>query len=91
MEEIRIGFWGLFVANVVLGFFLGTFPLVAGLLAGNRKYAFLGFVSTVAGGSVLGIFLSYPLALLFVWLILRKPADQGAVEAVESEPKVDAV
>lgn len=71
MEELRIGFYGLLIANIVLGFLFGTFPLVAGLLAGNRKYALLGFIVSIAAGAILGVFLSYPLAMLFVWLIHR--------------------
>lgn len=78
MEEIRIGFLGLFIVNTVLGFLFGTFPLVAGLLSGNRKYAFLGFVVALAGGALLGVFLSFPLSMLFLWLILRNRSVQAA-------------
>ncbi len=82
MEEIRIGYLGLLIANVILGFLFGTFPLVAGLLSGNRKYAFLGFVITLAGGAMLGIFLSFPIAMLFFWLILRRPAVETSDQEV---------
>ena len=74
MEDLRIGFYGLLIANVVLGFLFGTFPLVAGIRRGNRKYAFLGFVLSIAGGALLGLLLSYPLAMIFLWLILRDRA-----------------
>ena len=74
MEDLRIGFYGLLIANIVLGFLFGTFPLVAGIRAGNRKHGFLGFVLSVAGGAILGILLSYPLAMIFLWLILRDPS-----------------
>lgn len=73
MEELRIGFLGLVIGNIVLGFLFGTFPLVAGLMGGNRKYGLLGFLVTIAGGALLGLFLSYPLGMLFLWLTLRKP------------------
>lgn len=84
MEEIRIGLFGLLIANAVLGFLFGTFPLVAGLFWGNRRYGFLGFVVTVAGGAVLGVFLSYPLAMLFLWLIVRNPTVQPSSEEASS-------
>jgi hypothetical protein len=58
--------------NVVCGILFGTFPLIAGLLTGNRKYALYGFVSAVLGGTILGVLLSYPLSLVFLWLILRR-------------------
>ena len=90
MEELRIGLWGLLIANIVFGFLFGTFPLVAGLLSGNKKYAFLGFVISVAGGAILGVFLSYPLAMIFLWLILKKPAEQVAGEAVASSTETEA-
>lgn len=57
--------------NIVFGVLFGSFPLIFGLIAGNRKYAFFGFVSSIIGGAILGVVLSYPLALLFLWLILR--------------------
>ena len=91
MEEIRIGLFGLLVANAVLGFLFGTFPLVAGLFSGNRRYGFLGFVVTVAGGAVLGVFLSYPLAMLFLWLIVRNKTVQPSGEEVApvSDPEAE--
>ncbi len=58
--------------NVISGILFGTFPLVAGLLARNRRYALYGFVSAVLGGAILGVFLSYPLSLVLVWLILKR-------------------
>ncbi|MEP7149534.1 MAG: hypothetical protein ABI857_11700 [Acidobacteriota bacterium] len=75
MEELRIGLYGLVAVNIALGFFFGTFPLLAGILRGNRKYAFLGFVLSIVGGGLLGILLSYPLSMIFLWLILRDPAN----------------
>ncbi len=74
MEELRIGFYGLLIANIVLGFLFGTFPLVAGIRRGNRKHAYLGFGLSVVGGALLGILLSYPLSMIFLWLVLRNPA-----------------
>ena len=88
MEDLRIGFYGLLIANVVLGFLFGTFPLLAGIRSGNRKYGFLGFVLSIAGGSILGILLSYPLAMIFLWLILRGPAPDTVNSAHPADPAV---
>jgi len=82
MEELRIGFYGLLVINIVLGVLFGAFPLVAGLRTGNRKHGFLGFILAIAGGAVLGCFLSFPIAMIFLWLTLRNPA----TDTVESAP-----
>lgn len=75
------------IANVVLGFLFGFFPLVAGLLMKKRKYAIYGLIASIVGGGVLGIFLSFPMALLFTWLILRKT---GSGKSTETETRTDS-
>ena len=78
MEEIRITFrelgFYILIGNIILGVLFGSLPLIAGLKLKNRKYGFIGFIGSILGGTLLGVFLSYPLALLFVWLIVRMPA-----------------
>jgi|KBSSwiStaDraftv2_1062776.scaffolds.fasta_scaffold63211_2 hypothetical protein len=74
MEDFKIGMYGLLVVNIVLAFLFATFPLVAGILRGNQKRGFLGFVLALAGGALLGILLSFPLAMIFFWLIVKEPA-----------------
>jgi hypothetical protein len=59
--------------NIVLGFLFGTFPLLTGIKMNNRKYGIYGFIGAVIGGAILGVFLSYPIAAVFTWLILKKP------------------
>lgn len=70
--------------NIVFGVLFGSFPLIFGFIAGNRKYAFLGFVCSIIGGAILGIVLSYPLALIFLWLILRRKSASLPVESQDS-------
>lgn len=86
MELFRITYEELipyFIAvNVAIGFLFGTFPLIAGLIMKNRKYAMFGFIGSILGGGLLGFLLSYPIAAIFVWLILRKAPAQ-AVDEVE--------
>jgi hypothetical protein len=78
MDEIRITYRELIIyipiVNAILGALFGALPLLVGLKLGNRKYAYLGFVTSIAGGIVLGILLSFPLAFLFTWLIVRGPS-----------------
>lgn len=59
------------LANTVIGFLIGLAPLAIGLIKGRRKYAFFGLIACVAGGAVLGLLLSIPLAAVFIWIIFR--------------------
>lgn len=72
--------------NIFLGILFGSFPLIAGIMAKNRKYAVFGFVGSVFGGAILGVFLSYPVAAIFLWLILRRPSTPIDVSPT-SEPE----
>ena len=82
MEDFKIGMYGLLVVNIVLAFLFATFPLVAGILRGNQKRGFLGFVLALVGGALLGILLSFPLAMIFFWLIVKEP-----VASVDQAPE----
>jgi len=89
MEEIRLTVQDLryfiVITNVFLGILFGSLPLIAGLILKKRKYALLGFLFSTIGGALLGLFLSYPISAIFIWLIIRspKPADT-AFETVDS-------
>lgn len=67
-EQIRTY---IIVINLVLGFLLGTFPLLCGIKMNNRKYGVYGFIGSIIGGGILGVFLSYPIAAISTWLILK--------------------
>ena len=54
-----------------LGFLVGLVPLMIGFIKGNIKYGVIGLAACIAGGSILGVFLSIPAAAIFSWLILR--------------------
>ncbi len=81
MDEFRIGYREaliyLSVANAVLGVLFGCFPLFTGLKLRNARYGIIGFVGSVLGGALAGIFLSFPVAFIFVWLILRKSPENS--------------
>ncbi len=59
------------IVNIVLSFLFGIFPLFLGIKLNNRKYGVIGFVAAVIGGGILGVFLSFPVAFIFTWLIIK--------------------
>jgi hypothetical protein len=84
MENIKISYneaiYYITVINVVLGFLFGTFPLISGFIMKNRKYGVYGFIGSIVGGAILGIFLSYPIAAILTWLILRKSFAKDSID-----------
>jgi len=68
--------------NIVLGILFGTFPLLAGIKMNNRKYGIYGFLGAIIGGAILGVFLSFPIASVFTWLILKKPVTPNSDDAL---------
>ena len=89
MEDLRISYDSVYfyivIFNTILGLLFGFFPLLVGIRMQNRKYAFLGFIVSIAAGAVTGVLLAFPLALFFVWLILR-PAASTSTEPENVEP-----
>ena len=72
-----------------IGLLLGLIPLVLGFIKKERSYAVFGFLGSIIGGSILGIFLSVPVAAIFTWLILRKPKNQSTEATAENETPID--
>lgn len=80
MEDFKIGAYGLLAVNIVLALLFACFPLVAGILRGNQRRGFIGFILALVGGTILGILLSFPLAMIYFWLIVRdQPTESVAV------------
>jgi hypothetical protein len=77
MEEIKLTYRELLMyivtANVILGLLFGSISLILGFKQDRKGLGALGCVATVLGGAVAGVFLSYPITLLFLWLLLRQP------------------
>ncbi len=88
MEEVKLTFRDLMfyivTANVILAVLFGTVTLFLGVKMDRRSLGVLGLVVTVIGGAVLGLFLSYPLTLLFIWLITRTPQEATSPPEVSS-------
>ena len=75
MEDIKITYGEIYryliYANIALGVLFGSLPLIVGLILKKNKYAYLGFVLAIIGGSLAGLLLSYPITVVFLWLIVR--------------------
>ncbi len=75
MEDIKITsdeiYRYIIYANIALGILFGSLSLIVGLILKKNKYAYLGFVLAILGGALAGIFLSYPITAVFLWLIVR--------------------
>lgn len=86
MQDIKISFNEIAVyvtiINIVLGLLFGSFPLILGLKAKKRRFAVYGFIGSLIGGAILGVFLAYPIAIIFTWLILKNPALTAEAAAV---------
>jgi hypothetical protein len=59
------------VISIALSVVIALVPLFFGLSRQQRKYAVIGFVSTIVGGALLGLLLAIPVAAVFSWLIYR--------------------
>ena len=98
MESVKLSFeqlqYYIILINVILGFLFGMFPLLSGIKMNNRKFGIYGFIGALIGGAILGVFLSFPIALVLTWLILKKPSateteDVSAVDENAVEVKSD--
>ena len=82
------------IINIILGFLFGIFPLLLGIKMNNRKYGVVGFIGTIIGGGILGVFLSFPIALIFSWLIIKNFAlgtrpEEIVVNEIPVETEID--
>ncbi len=76
------------IFNIGLGILLGAVPLILGFMRKERSYAVFGFLGSIIGGAILGLFLSVPVAAIFTWLILRKPKLGNTSTENPSDPNI---
>ena len=74
--------------GAALGLLFGLIPLILGLVKKERSYAVFGFLGSIIGGAILGVFLSVPIVAIFTWLILRKPKNQNTSSEAGVNPDV---
>ncbi|HYJ90231.1 MAG TPA: hypothetical protein VEV84_02900 [Pyrinomonadaceae bacterium] len=87
MQDLRLTYNDLFIylgiANTVLGFLFGLFPLIVGLKTGNRKFGVIGLIASLIGGFLLSIVLAVPVAIVFTLLALR-PASSAVTPSTRT-------
>jgi membrane associated rhomboid family serine protease len=75
--------------NIGLGILFGLVPLIFGFIRKERSYAVFGFLGSIIGGALLGVFLSIPVAAIFTWLILRRPKNEAAEGVATNQSPTD--
>lgn len=78
----------LIVWGIGLGVILGGIVLAIGLFNHKTKLAVIGFFATLIGNAGIGLILGGPLAILFIWLIL-KPKKDKLLDAEEEDELKD--
>jgi hypothetical protein len=81
--QLRLTIYDVAMMGAALGLLLGLVPLILGFIKKERSYAVFGFLGSIIGGSILGVFLAVPIVAIFTWLILRKPQDAPINEPVK--------
>lgn len=79
MQKIELTYLQLTLIGMGVGLVLGLIPLILGIVKGNRKLAIWGFLASIAAGAAWSV-LSLVTVIIFIWLILRKPAEASPVE-----------
>jgi hypothetical protein len=64
---------GWILAGAAMGFVVGLVPLIVGIIKKNVRLGGLGLLSSIVGGTLLGLLLAVPVGAVFTWLIIRKP------------------
>lgn len=59
--------------GAAVGLILGLLPLITGIVKGKAKVGIIGFLASIAGGSIFALLLALPISLIFTWLVFRKP------------------
>ena len=63
--------------SLLMGALIGAFPLTIGFIKDQKKLAIGGFFACWIGSFIAGFFLSIPLCILFVVLIIRADRKSG--------------
>lgn len=74
------------IFGAAIGLILGLVPLIVGILKKKAKLGLIGFLASIAGGSIFALLLSLPISLIFTWLVLRRPkANVEGTQEIDSE------
>ncbi len=76
------------LSGVGVGVLLVLIPLILGFVKGRRNLGLYGFIASIIGGALSSI-LSLIVVVIFVWLILKKPAEVAVVNENPVETQID--
>lgn len=93
MQRYEVTYLQMVLIGLGVGLILGLIPLGLGYYKGKLKLGVVGLLVSVAAGAAWSLF-SLIAVLVFVWLILRNPADRAeadnsATAQVESADDAD--
>jgi len=86
--QIKLNLYDIALMGAALGLLFGLIPLILGFIKKERSYGVFGFLGSIIGGGILGIFLSIPIVAIFTWLILRKPKSENSPAQVSSDSDI---
>ena len=84
--QIRLNIYDIALMGAGLGALLGLIPLILGFVKKERSYGVFGFLGSIVGGAVMGVFLSLPIVAIFIWLILKNPPQSAGVVGFNENP-----
>ena len=85
MQKIELTYLQMTLIGMGVGLVLGLIPLVLGFIKGKKNLAIWGLIASIAAGAAWSLF-SLVVVIVFIWLILRKPAQ---IAEVADENPVD--
>lgn len=78
----------LLIVGAIVGIVFGLIPLILGFKRNNLKIGLAGFFLTAIAGTFFSMLGALPVCALFIWLVLRKPAEE--VRSVEEDKSTEA-
>jgi len=76
--------------NGAIGLVIGLIPLILGIVKKKARIGIYGLLASTVGGALLGLLLSIPAAVIFVWLILKKPTTAASQDPLDAAFDKDA-
>ncbi len=84
--QIKVNFYQIAMLGAGLGALLGLLPLILGFVKKQRGYGLFGFLGSIIGGALLGVFLSLPIIAIFSWLIVKNAKHSAKVAVGNDHP-----
>ncbi|MBS1796867.1 MAG: hypothetical protein JSS81_23780 [Acidobacteria bacterium] len=78
----------LLIIGAVVGAVFGLIPLILGFTKQKLKLGILGFFLTLIVGTFFSLLGALPVTAVFIWLLLRKPAEKPSAAEVSPENEI---